>query len=172
MTRRRTKPAPNQRRPHSGSALLRSSQTGFSLVELVLVLSIIATFAAIALPRYSQAMVNYRVDLAAARVQADLELARRHAMATEQPVTVVFDAQASTIASAQLAGLDDEAQAWLTDLSKAPYEVTIVSASFDSQSEVTFDAFGVPDNGGVVTVQAGSVAMQVKVDGVNGEVRR
>ena len=44
-------------------------------MELVLVMVIVATLAAIAVPRYAQATSRYRADAAARRIAADLSLA-------------------------------------------------------------------------------------------------
>src|SRR5690606_27031377 len=63
----------NSAMPQAAQPLRR----GFSLLELVMVLTIIAILAAIATPRYANAMARYRADLAARRIAADLLLAQR-----------------------------------------------------------------------------------------------
>src|SRR5688500_9245400 len=55
---------------------------GFTLIEIVMVLFIMAIVAAMAAPRYSQAIARYRLESAAGRVAADLEYARALARST------------------------------------------------------------------------------------------
>ena len=64
---------------------------GFSLMELVLVMSIISILSAIAAPRYIGSIQNYRVKAAAKRIQVDLEYARTRAKSISMSKTVAFD---------------------------------------------------------------------------------
>src|SRR5918993_4277272 len=64
---------------------------GFSAVELLIALAVMAVLAAIALPRFGGAIGRYRGDLAARRVVQDLNLARSIAMSRSTKQAVVFD---------------------------------------------------------------------------------
>ena len=59
-----------------------SGRSGFTLIELVMVLAIIGLITAIAAPRYAASLARYRAESAARRVAADLALARREAAAS------------------------------------------------------------------------------------------
>ena len=129
--------------------LSNSSRRGFSLLELVLVLAIMTTMSAIAVPRYAVSLARYRIDAAAKRVKAELSLARKTAKITGAALTVdVSDYQAI--------------------LSESPYRALIVSADFDGDEEIVFDGYGVPDSGGTVTVQVGIMQRTVVVDADTG----
>ena len=69
----------------------RAARAGFSLLELVIVLAIVATLATIAAPRYGASLAAYRVESAARRIVADLALARSMARTENRRVIVKFD---------------------------------------------------------------------------------
>src|SRR2546423_12244605 len=68
----------------------RSKYRGYSLMELMMVLVIIAILGGIAAPRYSRAISHYRAEMAARRVAADLNLASARArnQSAAQQVTI------------------------------------------------------------------------------------
>ena len=123
--------------------------SGFSLLELVLVLAIMTTLSTVAVPRYAVSLARYRADAAAKRVKAELSLARRTAKITGASLTVdVSDYQEI--------------------LSESPYRAVIVSADFDGDEDVVFDGYGIPDSGGTVTVRVGIIQRTVLVDADTG----
>lgn len=70
---------------------------GFTLLELLLVLSILALVTAIALPVLSSPSDGLRLRTTAAEFAASLRLARAAAIARNGPVTVVIDVDRRTI---------------------------------------------------------------------------
>lgn len=142
----------------------------FSLLELVLVLVILGIAAAIAVPRHAAALARYRAQTCARRVEADLARARSLAQETSSDQAVVFDPAADCYT---LAGWDDPdrpGQPYTVALGGDPHRADLVAASFGSGSTVTFNGYGLPQDGGTVTVQAGDYAWTVSVDGETGEV--
>lgn len=146
-----------------------SSRHAFSLLELVLVLAIIATLAAIAAPRYAASAVRYRADLAARRIVADLELARSSAKAAGTSRTVKFYVSTNNYELSGLPSLDDAAATYMVELSERPYEAALVSADFAGETEVKFDGWGSPSTGGTVILNAGSEQRTVTIDGETGK---
>lgn len=141
---------------------------GFSMVELVLVLSIIGVMAAIALPRYSRSLTRYRVELAAHRIINDLDYARSHARQTSQSVRVRFKDFQDRVQIAALPGLKPNTT-YESLLSEDPYRVAINLPNFGGDGDVIFDGYGKPDTGGTVVVQAGALSMTVTLDAETGK---
>lgn len=141
---------------------------GFSLVELVLVLMITATLAAIALPRYSAALARYRVAAAARRVVADLALAQQWARTRSAAVTLTVDTATNSYEIPSLGALNHRGGAYVVRLGQAPYQVKVQSAVFGGDGSITFNGYGIPDSAGEVVVALKSFSAKVSVDATTG----
>ncbi len=140
------------------------TRPAFSLLELVVVLAIIATVAAIAAPRYVNALANYRAEGIGRRIMADLERARETAQSTSATVTVIFDVGKNRYDIAGLPSLADPSRDVGVDLSVEPYHAQLITATFGGTEQVSFDGYGKPDNGGVVAVSCGTTTKIINLD--------
>jgi type II secretory pathway pseudopilin PulG len=136
----------------------------------MLVLAIIATFAAMAAPRYGQASARYRLDLAARRVAADLRLARTHAKIASSARTVSFSVASEQYQLLNVPAPDGASGSYTVRLSGEPYRADLVSASFNGAPQVTFSGWGLPDAGGTVVVSASGQQQTITVAGDTGQV--
>lgn len=141
---------------------------GFSLIELVLVLTIISVLAAIAVPRYTGALARYRADAAARRVVADLGYARSLAKTTSADVRVRIRNDQDRIRLAGVQSLDDPTQGWDLMLADKPYYADIVSNDFPS-NQLIFNGYGDPDSGGSIQVTVGTELRTVVLDADTGK---
>lgn len=146
----------------------RISRTGFSMLELALVIVIISIVAAIAIPRYANAISHYRADMAARRIAADLLLAQNNAQISSTSRTVTFSTVSNQYTIPAMDDLDSPPTSYVIKLGDDPYKATLVSASFGDDSSVIFDGYGVPDNGGQVVVQAGHFSKTVVLNADTG----
>ncbi|MFQ6036852.1 MAG: GspH/FimT family pseudopilin, partial [Sedimentisphaerales bacterium] len=144
---------------------------GFSLLEMVLVLAIIATLTAIAAPRYQTALVRYRADLAARRIIADLALAQSNAKAGSSSRSVVFSVAADNYQMPDLSPLDGTSGIYQVNLSEKPYEADIISADFGADDQIIFDGWGLPDSGGTLVLTVGPEQRTVTVDAETGKTK-
>ncbi|MFT3785695.1 MAG: GspH/FimT family pseudopilin [Tepidisphaeraceae bacterium] len=144
-------------------------RSGFSLLELVLVVTIVGTFAAIAVPRYNNSLIRYRVDSAAQRIVNDFEYARTQAMSRSRAQLVVFDLTAEAYVLPNVEGLSAQSESYRVKLGADPYRVDLASASFGGSNAVTFDLFGKPSNSGTVVVQIGTTKRTISLSATTGK---
>ena len=148
----------------------RISSRGFSLFELLVVLSIIAIVAALAVPRYANSVGRYRADAAAKRVAADLTLARAKARAASNGQSVTFNTTAGTYTVSGVRNLARPSAIYTVDLSGSPYMVTIDYADFGGAPQAQFDMFGTPQWAGTVKVRSGDYSRTVQLAKEDGSV--
>ncbi len=153
-------------RPRLQGPRLRS---GFSLVELVMVLAITMIITAVAAPRYANALHRYRTDAAARRVISDLALARASARAASQSRTVGFDLVNHTLSIPGVEPLDPGGGSYLVNFRDEPYRVQITRADFAGSPNVTFNGFGDAQAGGTVVLTSGSYSRVVVLNSATGE---
>jgi len=142
---------------------------GFSLLEILLVLAIIVTLAAIATPRYAASLARYRADLAARRIIADIEQARVSAKAASTSISVEFFVDNNRYEIPSLSSLNGSSGSYIVELSARPYEAALVSAVFSGDAELIFNGWGMPDSSGTVILTVGSEQRTVTVDGETGK---
>jgi prepilin-type N-terminal cleavage/methylation domain-containing protein len=144
----------------------------FSLIELVIVLMLMGIVAAVAVPTFFDSLLFHRVESAARRVKADLELARNTARLTSASQTITFNNAARTYAlSAAIKDLDRPNQTYTVDLSKSPYKLNTLTAVFGGTAVITFDGYAKPSVAGSVIVQIdANHKATVTLDGTTGQV--
>lgn len=92
-------------------------QGGFSLVELMVTVAIIAVIGVIAVPALNLYIPKYRTDNAAKVVASEMQLARMRAISKNLPQIVTVDTAAQTIVLAQI-----NADASLTTVNTLSFE--------------------------------------------------
>jgi hypothetical protein len=128
----------------------------------------IAVVAAIAAPRYMNSLARYRAEAAAARLVADLDLARNRAVTTNGTQTVVFQGLRYNIPGMTgLSGAASGAQ-YRVDLAGEPYHLSAITADFGGDGRVVFDAFGIPDSDGKIVVSCGPATKTILLNARTG----
>ncbi|MEM9417882.1 MAG: prepilin-type N-terminal cleavage/methylation domain-containing protein [Planctomycetota bacterium] len=145
------------------------TRRGFSLVELVLTLVIVGLVAAMAVPRYADALSRYRIDAAANHVVAFLENAQTEAAATSADVTVWFRVFHNQLEVTARATSYDPTLTYQTPLDEDPYFCDLVSANFGGDIYLVFDGYGKPDSGGTATLQVGGLTRTITVNAETGK---
>ncbi len=134
-------------------------------MELALTTIIIASVAAIAMPRYGQALARFEAAAAARRVVAEVDRARQHARASSRQVILTFDTNADTLTNAGLPDPDRPGQPYRVELNAAPYRADLTGATFGGGVALAFDGYGVPEKTGSVTLTRGDITRTVLIDG-------
>ena len=143
---------------------VREFSDGVTLLELLIVLSIMAIVAALVLPMFSGGVSTGELKGAARQVAAGLRLARSEALATRQETRVLLDLEHRTFR------LDRDAR-----LIALPRQIEL--KLFTAQSDLVSDKVGAirffPDggsNGGRVTLAVGERKYDVDIDWLTGRV--
>jgi prepilin-type N-terminal cleavage/methylation domain-containing protein len=152
------------------AAVNKLKRAAFSLVELMMVLVIMAMFAALAAPRYANSLSRYRAEAAARRIAADLAMVQARARAAGATRVINFDRTASSYLVAGESDLNKPGKPYLVDLSSDPYYSSIATVSFGGNGTIAFNGFGVPSSGGMVRVRSGIQTCSVTVDDTSGVV--
>jgi prepilin-type N-terminal cleavage/methylation domain-containing protein len=156
---------PRHNQPHA------IQQTGFSLIEVMIVVVIIGAMATVAVPRYANSLARYRADAAARRITADLSLAQTAARQASTTRQVSFDTGNDTY---QLPGVTPlhgpgDNLIYYVDLKESPYQAQITSATLGADAILIFDGYGNPDSDGTVVIQVGTEQRQVVINAETGE---
>ena len=165
----RTIHRPRPRRRTAGGRAA-ASPAAFSLVELLLVITIIAIIAAMAVPRYGQSVARYRAQCAARRVAADLTLARAAAKAASHGRIVTFNTVAGSYTLGAVKHLDHAPQPYTVTLGDSPYHAQLYYADFGGAPQAEFDMYGAPKWSGTVIVRVGEFEQTVALSRDDGSV--
>jgi Tfp pilus assembly protein FimT len=154
-------------RQFNGASRLRP-RCAFSIFELVIVFLIMGILTAVASPAFFDSLLFHRVETAARRVKADLELARTQARLTSASQSITFVNSVYTLSNTK--SLDKPSAAYSVDLKKQPYSLTSATANFSNLATVSFDGYGTPTSGGTVVLTAKSHSCTVTLNGTTGDV--
>jgi type II secretory pathway pseudopilin PulG len=138
------------------------------MIELVIVILIMGILTAVAMPTFFDSLLFHRVESAARRVKADLELARTQARLTSASQSITFSNSAYTLSNTK--SLDNPNAIYSVDLKKQPYSLDSATPNFSNAATVSFDGYGTPSSGGTVIVVAKSHACTVTLSATTGDV--
>jgi type II secretion system protein H len=150
----------------------RRFRRGFTIIEVLVIIVIAALLAAVAIPRYGNALNNFSADAAARRIAADLALAQSMARNTGFPQTVTFQASSKQYQILGYTDPDRPGTTYTVTLSAEPYRAQLSSVSLtkagSNVTQITFDRYGFPDASGFVEVAVGAVTKRVTLDATSG----
>lgn len=142
-------------------------ERGFSLIELIIVITIIGILSAIAVPKFASATTRYRVECGAARLARDLEKIREQAITRSLAYNLEFDDSQMTY-SFEPVGIAAERQ--VVDLAGEPYRVAI-DVITPPTARLSFDGFGNATGDTSIRVRAGEWTALVQVRAQGGNVQ-
>jgi prepilin-type N-terminal cleavage/methylation domain-containing protein len=153
---------------------LRGADSGFTMIEIVIVIVVIGIAALLAIPMMSSAS-SLQIRSAANMLAADLEYAKSMAISRGQNYSVEFDKDADSYKIVGPDGnpIDHPVKTGFKYVVSFQNEsrlsrVDITSATFGTDQTVVFDCLGSPDSGGSVVLQADGTTKTVTVEPVTG----
>jgi prepilin-type N-terminal cleavage/methylation domain-containing protein len=150
------------------SSRRRRSRAAFTLIELLLVATVLVILAGIAAPRYASAMTQYRADAAARRLVSDISTARATARARSAGCTIEFSGVSYRVSGVR--ALDGPGE-YRVNLGESPYNIQALSLDFGSATSLSFDGYGALSAGGTIIVRAGSARRKITIDAASGTAR-
>lgn len=159
---------------HKTSAHSATTRCAFSLIELMMTLTVMAIVAAIAIPRVANMMRRERLNQAGRRLCADIQLARVQAIRDKANTTVSFSPATKVYLVNGQKGNRVSTETYRVQLSRAKgAEVDLVSADFGSGvTDLVFTKFGVPVTGGTIVISDGREKQILTVSASSGRVTR
>lgn len=146
----------------------QKARRGFSLVELIVVIVIIASIGAIAAPRFASADVSFRTNGAAHQLADAIRDAATQARNRSKPVRIRISASSNNFSAAVQSPLEYIALFNTTD---RPFNIDIIAVEFaDSSSFLTVNGFGVYSTSVNIKVGAGKATQTVMVDADSGTI--
>ena len=156
--------------PISRSWEHRPRRLAFTLLELALVALIIGTIALIAVPRYTNAVAQNRAASLARRITMDLALAQRQAKFTGMAHKLKFPSASGKYLIPEMEDPDHPGQVYDVHIDEEPYSASLVLADFNCDDEIIYDAFGVPDSGGMIVIDVGAYRKKLTIAAQTGRV--
>lgn len=145
-------------------------RAGVTLIDMLITVMIIGIMAAVAVPKFTSFYQTERLDAAARRVVADLNLVKSWAATTSSAQTVSFVPPSGNYSVA--GGLMDPrhpTELYAINLDSAPYYSSISSVNFDGETFVSFNGAGLPNSGGEIVVTNGTQSLIILVNSVTGK---
>jgi len=133
-------------------------QSGFTIVEMIIVIALLSIIAAVGIPNYLNWLPDIRLKAAARNVKSDMMLAQQRAIRENASVAIVFSPGGNSYTvfvdnGAGGAAPNDWDRTGTEELMKTeamPTAVVMDLAAFGVDQRVRFNGRGLPDQSGVV----------------------
>ncbi len=132
-------------RPSERPSRRAEGRSAFSLIELVVVMTILAIAGTIGMSRLSSSSEQARLDAGMRRLMADLTSARRYARTISGPVQVDFDPAGRGYRMSTMPDPVTRKTGYNVNLGRAPYRLNLAMLDANADSDVIFTSMGTAD---------------------------
>lgn len=149
----------------------RIRRDAFTLIDITITILILGIVAAVAVPRFAQALEMFRADTAARYIAADLNYARHRAQVSSQNVAVNFSTSPAGYVMPTTPHLNRSGSAYSVNFAENGMPIQL-AANLQGTNSVTYNSFGLAMAGsplaalssGVVTVTSGAYSKTVVIN--------
>ncbi len=150
---------------HMNTALNRLNR-GFSMIELVIVVTILGIITAIAVPKFADAATGRKLQAGKKQLLADIETAKLRARATSKQHTLKFYPSEEIYVIVEGNEITREAIVIARDFSEEPFDIDLNRTNLGGDQVMVITAFGDISPSGRVQLRYSTTALTVDIEGV------
>jgi type IV fimbrial biogenesis protein FimT len=143
-------------------------QKGYSLVEALVVIAIIAIVAAIAIPQLQSYATNSRLKSAARDIMGDFFICKERAVSENRQYRISFNVGANNYTIDQCNATGSSCAAYTVIQTKTPTtfgnDIRITSAAFGANAAISFQVRGTSESGNVVLTNSRNSTATIKTN--------
>ena len=142
-----------------------SNSSGFSMIELIIVVVLIGIFTAMALTRTDTGLITIREQIAVDQITNDIDLARSMAFARNEAITIMFDINQESYGVYNESGIikdfPNSNNDGIISLDNSYLRnLDIKEVNFSGSANLQFQALGDPVSGGTIELNTKTITVE------------
>ena len=142
-----------------------SNSSGFSMIELIIVVMLIGIFTAMALTRTNTGLTTIREQIAIDQITNDIDLARSMAFARNEPITIIFDKNQESYGVYNGLGIikdfpNSNSDGIISLDNSYLRNLDIKEVSFGGSANLQFQPLGDPVSGGTIELNTKTITVE------------
>ena len=142
-----------------------SNSSGFSMIELIIVVMLIGIFTAMALTRTDTGLTTIREQIAIDQITNDIDLARSMAFAQNEAITIIFDKNQESYGVYNALGIikdfpNSNSDGIISLDNSYLRNLDIKEVSFGGSANLQFQPLGDPVSGGTIVLNTKTITVE------------
>ena len=142
-----------------------SNSSGFSMIELIIVVMLIGIFTAMALTRTNTGLTTIREQIAIDQITNDIDLARSMAFARNEVITIIFDKNQESYGVYNALGIikdfpNSNSDGIISLDNSYLRNLDIKEVSFGGSANLQFQPLGDPVSGGTIELNTKTITVE------------